>query len=70
MFAHARNAFPERFCPCRARFHLCPVPMALPWAVRSLGLQSAGGNDGVSLQMSDEPLMSYMCLFAQTFSKS
>lgn len=36
-------------------FTYVPIPMALLWAMRSLGFRPADGNDGVSLQISEEP---------------
>ena len=51
---HAIPVF-NAFAPVGRGFTYVPIPMALPWAMRSLGFQPADDNDGVSLKISEEP---------------
>ena len=55
MLTHAPMPVFNAFAPAGRGFTYATIPGALPRAVCSLGFQPAYGNDGVSLQISENP---------------
>ena len=53
---HAMHVF-NAFAPSGRSFTYASIPMALPWAMRSLGFQPANYHNGISFQISDEQFL-------------
>ena len=54
---HALRTYRETLLPFQGAINVTTVPGALPRAMRSLGFQPADSNSGVSLLISDEPIL-------------